>query len=122
MATIICTRMAGEMANKMNVYQVSMTADEQTQLNDIIAKYGKDVYVNATIQNGRVSFEMDTSEIAQTNSTAAPAPAAVPQAAPAPVAQESSFDWGGMAKTTGLFVAGAAVGAAGKMAWDHFFG
>lgn len=50
------------------------------------------------------------------------APAAAPVQAAAPAVQESSFDWAGLAKTTGIFVAGAAVGAAGKMAWDHFFG
>lgn len=61
-----------------------------------------------------------TNATAQTTTTTS-APAA-PQAAPAPVAQESSFDWAGMAKTTGIFVAGAAVGAAGKWAWDHFMG
>ena len=32
------------------------------------------------------------------------------------------INWGSVAKTTGIFVGGAVVGAAGKWAWDHFFG
>jgi hypothetical protein len=32
------------------------------------------------------------------------------------------FDWVSAGKTVGVFVGGAAVGAAGKWAWDHFFG
>jgi len=50
------------------------------------------------------------------------APAITPQAAPAPVAQESSFDWGSTGKTVGIFLGGAAIGVAGKWAWDHVFG
>lgn len=118
MTTIICTRTAGEMANKMNVYQISMTADEQAQLNAIIAKHGKDTNVNATIENGRVSFEV-YNKASETTITAAPAPVAP---APAPTSQESSFDWAGVAKTTGVFIGCAVVGAAGKWAWDHIFG
>ena len=63
-----------------------------------------------------------TNATAQTTTTTAPAPAPQAAPAPAPQAQESGFDWGGVAKTTGIFVAGAAVGAAGKWAWDHFMG
>ena len=59
---------------------------------------------------------------ATTQTTTTTATPAAPQAAPAPQVQAAGFDWVGMAKTTGIFVAGAAVGAAGKMAWDHFFG
>jgi len=62
-----------------------------------------------------------TNAAAQTTTSTTATPAA-PQATSAPVVQESSFNWGGMAKTTGIFVAGAAVGAAGKWAWDHFMG
>lgn len=54
---------------------------------------------------------------------------AVPtQAAPAPelsinvFSEEKTFDWASAGKTVGVFLGGAAVGAAGKWAWDHFFG
>lgn len=39
----------------------------------------------------------------------------------APVTK-TNIDWADTGKAIGIFVGGAAVGAAGKLAWDHFFG
>lgn len=39
----------------------------------------------------------------------------------APVASKG-FDWSSVGKTVGVFALGAAAGAAGKWAWDHFVG
>ena len=43
------------------------------------------------------------------------------QAQTIPSANEG-INWTGVAKTVGIFALGAVAGAAGKLAYDHFFG
>ena len=56
---------------------------------------------------------MTTAQTAQATETQQAAPAA-----PASV----GINWKSVGKTVSLFVGGAIVGAAGKLAWDHFVG
>lgn len=64
----------------------------------------------------------DSETVVEKTAEQSVAPAVPTQAAPAPVAQDSSFDWASAGKTVGVFLGGAAVGVAGKWAWDKVFG
>jgi hypothetical protein len=45
-----------------------------------------------------------------------------PAATPTTPSTKEGINWGGVGKTVGVFALGAAAGAAGKWAFDHFFG
>ena len=87
-----------------NPSEITMTTEQTTQTQP------KETTVNNT-------------QTTQTNdATATPKATPTKPAAPITPSTTEGINWGGIGKTAGLFVGGAVVGAAGKWAWDHFFG
>lgn len=90
-----------------NPSEITMTAEQTTQATQTQPK-------ETTVNNTQTT---------QTNdATATPKAVPVQPAAPTAPSTKEGINWGGIGKTAGLFVGGAIVGTAGKMAWDHFFG
>lgn len=73
---------------------------------------------HGSLSDEKVAKLLNYTITVQEKAEPAPQPAKVVVTVPS----SEGFDWAGAAKTTGIFVGGAAVGAVGKLAWDHFFG
>lgn len=104
--------------NTLNQSESIMTSTNQTtQAIETIQNQPKETIVNKP-------QEQTTQPATPMSATEEPKSAPAPQQTKAvvPVPSEEGINWGNVAKTTGLFVGGAVVGAAGKWAWDHFFG